>query len=259
MSVIGVPAPTETQTLQELKRDPSLSDRVAKALINYIFEQGLRPGEKLPSERELGDFFKVSRTVIREAVRALVGKGLLQSHSGARLTVSTTASDAVGDLLDLVLRAHAIGDPKATQRALWKLHEVRSTIEVEIAGLAAERATPPDIAQLRYAAALLESATADEDRVGADEIFHRAIAEATHNEFYVIVLSSLSGPLQQLRRATLKLKKGAPNARAAHARILKRIAAGDASGARAAMSAHIAESGRALGKLTDKHLHGEGP
>lgn len=245
---------TESFSLKEIKRERTLSEKVAEALTSYIFENGLRPGDKLPSERELGEYFKVSRTVIREAVRSLVGKGLLQSQSGARLTVSEVASEAVGDLLDLVLRGRAIGDEKATQLALWQLHEVRSTIEVQIAGLAAQRATPAEIDRLREVTKLLDRAVTDEDRVAADEAFHRAIAQATHNEFYVVLLDSLVGPLQQLRRATLKLKKGAPNARAAHSRIFERIAAGDVEGARAAMAVHIAESGQALQKLTQEEL-----
>ncbi|MGE0240700.1 MAG: FadR/GntR family transcriptional regulator [Parvibaculaceae bacterium] len=245
---------TESFPLKEIKREPTLSERVADALTSYIFENGLRPGDKLPSERELGEYFKVSRTVIREAVRSLVGKGLLHSHSGARLTVSEVASEAVGDLLDLVLRGRAVGDQKATQQALWQLHEVRSTIEVQIAGLAAQRAAPAEIDQLREVMKALDKAATDEERVQADEAFHRAIAQATHNEFYVVLLDSLVGPLQQLRRATLKLKKGAPNARAAHALIFARIAAGDVEGARAAMAVHIVESGEALQKLTPEHL-----
>lgn len=240
--------------LKEIKREPTLSEKVAEALTSYIFDNGLRPGDKLPSERELGEYFKVSRTVIREAVRSLVGKGLLQSHSGARLTVSEVASEAVGDLLDLVLRGRAVGDQQGTQRALWQLHEVRSTIEVQIAGLAAQRATPEEIERLGQVLKLLDKASSDEEKVQADEAFHRAIAEATHNEFYVVLLDSLVGPLQQLRRATLKLRKGAPNARAAHARIFDRIAAGDVEGARAAMAVHIAESGQALQRLTPEEL-----
>ncbi len=247
-------AVSESLSLKEIKRDPTLSEKVAQALTSYIFDNNLRPGEKLPSERELGEMFKVSRTVIREAVRSLVGKGLLHSHSGARLTVSEIDGEAVGDLLDLVLRGRAVGNEQQIQQALWQLHEVRSTIEVQIAGLAAQRATPKEIDALREVTKLLDKAANDEERVGADEAFHRAIAQATHNEFYVVLLDSLVGPLQQLRRATLKLKKGAPNARAAHTRIFARIEAGDVEGARAAMAVHIAESGQALERLTSEHL-----
>jgi GntR family transcriptional repressor for pyruvate dehydrogenase complex len=253
----GTPMDNEAPSmvsLKEIRREPTLSEKVAEALTSYIFDKGMRPGDKLPSERELGEHFKVSRTVIREAVRSLVGKGLLQSQSGARLTVSEIASEAVGDLLDLVVRGRAGGDQKATQQALWKLHEVRSTIEVQIAGLAAQRASADEVEGLRRVASRLDAAKNNEERVAADEAFHRAIAKATHNEFYELILDSLVGPLQQLRRATLKLKTGAPDASAAHGRILNRIAAGDVEGARAAMAVHIAESGQALEKLTHEHL-----
>lgn len=237
-----------------IRRESTLSEKVAESLTSYIFEHKLRPGDKLPSERELGEYFMVSRTVIREAVRSLVGKGLLQSQSGSRLTVAAVDTEAVGDLLDLVVRGRAMDDPDAMRGALWKLHEVRSTLEVQIAGLAAERATPAEVEALHEAAKRLEKARNDEARALADVAFHRAIAAATHNEFYVVMLDSLVGSLMQLRRATLRLKSGAPDAVAGHARILDRIAAKDVEGARAAMARHITESGRALKKLKAEHL-----
>jgi len=236
-------------TLKSVKRQRPLSETVAEALTKYIFDSGLRPGDRLPSERELGEKFGVSRTVIREAVRSLVGKGLIQSHTGTRLVVSTVEANSVGDLLDLVLRGHTLKKGGDWQEALWSLHEVRSTIEVEIAGLAAERATDKDIDRIEAAAQKMDSASSDDARVLADEAFHNAIAVGTHNEFYLLILESLVTPLRELRKATLELKTGVPDASSAHAKILAAIRGRDKSGARAAMAKHIVESGSALERI----------
>lgn len=236
-------------TLKSIKRQRPLSETVAEALTEYIFDSGLRPGDRLPSERELGEKFGVSRTVIREAVRSLVGKGLIHSHTGTRLVVSTVEANSVGDLLNLVLRGHTLKEGGDSQVALWSLHEVRSTIEVEIAGLAAERATDKDINRMAAAAHKMDEATTDDARVLADEAFHNAIAVGTHNEFYLLILESLVTPLRKLRKATLELKTGVPDATSAHAKILSAIRARDKSGARTAMAKHIVESGRALEKI----------
>ncbi len=69
-------------------REPRLSDKVAELLLETILSPGLQPGDRLPSERELGEQFGVSRTVIREAVRALAAKGVINVRTGSGLRVA---------------------------------------------------------------------------------------------------------------------------------------------------------------------------
>ncbi len=248
--------PTSGKSIQQVQRDPPLSEKVSDALVSYILESGLKPGDRLPSERELCEQFNVSRTVVREAVRSVIGKGLIQSHSGARLTVSAVATKAVSDVLNLFLHGRKGIDGEPGAKAMRDLHEVRSMIETQIARRAAERATEEEIAAIAARADDLLNATTDDQRIAADEEFHRMIANASHNEFYLMLLDSLVIPLRELRRETLKLKQGGPDAAAAHARILSKIAAHDAEGARAAMEQHIQESGMAIEQIVAQQLSG---
>ena len=127
---------------RQVERAARLSDKVAEAMLETILRRGLRPGTALPSERELGEQYGVSRTVIREAVRALTSRGVIDARAGRGLTVSQVAADAVSSSMRLYL--HGLEElPYA------KIHEVRVGIETQIAGLAAERATDEEIAELR--------------------------------------------------------------------------------------------------------------
>ena len=85
----------------QVEREPSLPDRVARLMLGAISRGELRPGDRLPTERELGDQFGVSRTVIREAVRSLVAKGVLEVRSRSGLSVAAVDSDHVREIMGL--------------------------------------------------------------------------------------------------------------------------------------------------------------
>jgi len=235
-------------------RSEPLSQKVANGMVRFIFEHNLKPGDRLPSERELGEHFQVSRTVIREAVRSLVGRGIVQSQLGKRLVVSEANTNAVGDALELVVRNRVLGGTEASHETLLNLHEVRSMLEVHIAGLAAQRATEGEIDYIRSCAQALEGATTIAGKSSTDMEFHRAIAAAAHNEFYLVLLDSLQRPLRILRMATYNMQEGIPDAIRLHARIIDRIVAHDVEGARAAMAVHITESGEALKRMDSSYL-----
>src|SRR3989442_2687911 len=122
-------------------REPRLSDKVAELLLETILSPDLQPGDRLPSERELGEQFGVSRTVIREAVRALAAKGVIDVRTGSGLRVAAVDSATVSESMSLFMRG-------STTLDYPKVHEVRAMLEVEIAGLAAERASREDLAEL---------------------------------------------------------------------------------------------------------------
>src|SRR6266550_8265050 len=125
----------------QVTREPRLSDKVADLMLETILSRKLMAGDRLPSERELGEQFGVSRTVVREAVRSLVAKGLIEVQSGSGLRVAAVGPAAVRESMRLFLRAG--------QLDFEKVHEVRAVLEVHIAGVAADRATTADIEQLR--------------------------------------------------------------------------------------------------------------
>src|SRR4051794_22856687 len=167
------------------KRERRLADKVADLLLETIVARGLAPGERLPSERELGEQFGVSRTVVREAVRALAAKGVVDVRTGSGLRVAAVEASAVSESMRLFLRGSG-------PLPYAKVHGVRSMIEIQGAGGAAPPATAEDHAMLREAcdtmAAVLDDVEAASE---ADVDFHSALARATHNQLYGVMLNSI--------------------------------------------------------------------
>lgn len=220
------------QTLfAQVAREPRLSDKVAEMMLETILSKRLNVGDRLPSERELGDQFGVSRTVVREAVRALVAKGVIEVRSGSGLRVAAVAADAVRESMSLFLRGGELD--------FENLNEVRALLEVHLAGLAANRATAEDIGRLRETHAQMDRESGDVEAAALDDLeFHRRIALATHNVLFLVLMDSIGSALVDIRRANLR-SGSTPMTLSQHAAILDAIEAGDADGARDAMAAHL--------------------
>lgn len=226
---------------EQLAREPSLSDKVASLILEKITSQHLKPDDRLPSERRLGEQFGVSRTVIREAIRSLVAKGVVHSEHGLRVAAIDGA--AITESMRIFLEQGGID--------YERVYEVRSMIEIQIAALAAERATEPEIERLREAAERIASVL--DDPVAAAEVdveFHRTLAQLAHNELYLVMLGSIGSVLLEARRASLSLPGRTEIGLRFHRRITKAVAARDPEGARAAMEAHLADSLRAWRRAT---------
>ena len=215
----------------QVAREPRLSDKVAEMMLDTILSHRLQVGDRLPSERELGEQFGVSRTVVREAVRALVAKGVIEVRSGSGLRVAAVDAAAVTESMSLYLRGGTLD--------FEKVHEVRALLEVHIAGVAAERATDADLARLREVHERMERERADVDAAARDDLeFHRVIAGATQNDLYLLLMDSIGAALIDIRRENLG-SGSAPMTLSQHESVLDRVAAGDADGAREAMAAHL--------------------
>jgi GntR family transcriptional regulator, transcriptional repressor for pyruvate dehydrogenase complex len=215
----------------EIRREPRLSDKVSEMMLDTILSKGLSAGDRLPSERELGEQFGVSRTVVREAVRALVAKGIIEVRSGSGLRVAAVNASAASESLSLYLRAGGFD--------FEKLHEIRMLLETHIAGLAAERVTDEELSVIRAVHERLAPEGTDVDAAARSDLeFHRLIALATHNELYAVLLDSIGNGLLDVRRENLG-SGSAPMTLEQHAEILDRISAHDPSGARAAMAEHL--------------------
>ncbi|WP_376797020.1 FadR/GntR family transcriptional regulator [Thermogemmatispora sp.] len=226
--------------LQQLRppvRAARLSDQVAAQLQALVIEGAFKPGEKLPSERELCELLGVSRTVVREAIRALVVKGLLEVRPGGGMAVRAPDTALVSELMSMMLRT---GNKEI---AFAHVQEVRRLLEVEIAGLAAERRDEEDLgrmeAQLR---AMVEFEHDPQRWAEADVAFHAAIATATHNPLYPILLGTISDLLMEVRLTGVSLPGTPQRAQRYHVPIFERIKAGDRIGARKAMLDHLRES-----------------
>jgi len=214
-----------------VNRERRLSDKVADMMLETILSDRLQVGDRLPSERELGEQFGVSRTVVREAIRALVTKGVIDVRSGSGLRVAAVDANAVSESMSLFLRGGTLD--------FEKVHEVRAVLEVHLAGLAAERATDDDVAQLREIHERMQTETSDVEAAARDDLeFHRAIARATHNELFLLLMDSIGSSLIDIRRENLG-SGSAPMTLSQHESILDAIAARDPEAARAAMETHL--------------------
>lgn len=224
-------ADVEPALFEQIAREPRLSDKVADLMLETILSNRLQVGDRLPSERELGEQFGVSRTVVREAVRALVAKGVIEVRSGSGLRVAAVGSAAVSESMSLYIRGAAVD--------FEKVHEVRVLLEVHIAGLAAERATDDDVRRLRDVHDRMSREQADVAAAAVHDLeFHRMIARATQNDIYLVLMDSIGSALIEIRRENLATGS-TPATLGQHAAVLERIAQHDADGARAAMAEHL--------------------
>jgi len=215
----------------QVAREPRLSDKVAEMMLETILSNRLNVGDRLPSERELGEQFGVSRTVVREAVRALVAKGVIEVRSGSGLRVVAVDADSVRESMSLFLRGGAID--------FDKVNEVRSLLEVHIAGLAAERRTEDDLVGLREIHDQMKREADDVPAAALDDLeFHRRIAEATRNKLFLVLMDSIGTALIDIRRANLG-SGSTPMTLSQHETVLDAIEAGNAAAARDAMAAHL--------------------
>jgi GntR family transcriptional regulator, transcriptional repressor for pyruvate dehydrogenase complex len=200
-----------------------------------VISDGLKPGERLPPERELCSHLGVSRTVVREALNLLEARGLISIEHGRGAVVSGGNPQAVRDTLGMLLRVQ----PKT----LWELLEIRKILEVEVAGLAAERAGHDDVAAMRLQLdRMRDSIDAPEGYVDADVEFHALLAQTTRNEVLLTMLEPVVELLRASRRVSAARPGNALRALGEHEAILRRVAAGDSGGAREVMRVHLAKT-----------------
>ncbi|GAB4540407.1 MAG: FadR/GntR family transcriptional regulator [Anaerolineae bacterium] len=222
---------------QTIKRGTTLANRVTHQIEQLIIEGHLQPGDRLPPERELAHQFGVSRTVVREAVRALVAKSLLEVQPGSGTVVRRPTTRSVAQSMTMLLRA---GRPEIDYD---KVHEVRRLLEVEIAGLAAERRTPEDLEEM---AEILRQASEIQDDQHCfpecDVAFHAALARATHNELFSLLLDSMADVMIKVRELGFTVPGMPARALKHHNAIYEQVKAGDPEQARQAMREHLIEA-----------------
>jgi GntR family transcriptional regulator, transcriptional repressor for pyruvate dehydrogenase complex len=209
---------------RELDR-PRVYERLTRWLVRHAATAGLRPGDRLPGERELAAKLGVSRASIRQAMVVLEVQGVIRVRQGAG-TYLRRVPDSGEILSDLVER----------RRRLPEVLEARAALEVHLAGLAARRRDDDDLRALAEGLELMEAEIADGD-IGAsgDEAFHGAVTRAAHNGVLRALMDFLAAPIEETRLESLS-EPGRPRESLAHHRaIAEAIERGDARAAADAM------------------------
>lgn len=226
------------QPFRGIARNLSLSDKVVEQLTEAIVSHELPPGERLPSERDLGEKFKVSRTVVREAIRSLAARGLVRVTSGRGVEVNEIGSENVADSMRLLVRGREGLDYR-------KVNEVRTVLDVQAAGLAARRARSDDIDRLEKICDDHEECLKKGDLAAAAELdfqFHRELTRASGNELLLGMLDSIADVLREVRYQAMTKPHVGEAGLEAHRRILKGVKSGSDAAARRAMAKHLAEA-----------------
>jgi len=203
--------------------------------IKDMIKQGtLKTGDQLPTERELAEAFKVSRPSVREALRALESQGFLVSRQGDGTYVTQQP-------IELLIEpfASVILKEKFDQLELF---EMRRLIEPQLAYLAAERATPAEIAEMEQSLTLQEQElTGSEPLPTPEKTIHDLIFQAARNKILLSIMESLMDSLAESRDRYLQIEDRPEKSLARHGNILTAIKAGNGELAADIMREHLEE------------------
>src|SRR5262252_2092257 len=228
-------APAGDRLVYKLVRTSRLYEQIVQQIEESIVKGDLKPGDQLPAERELAQRFGVSRTAVREAVKALREKGLVEAYSGKGTFITDGTTQAVRQSLDLMVK---IGQPEVSTH----LAEVRAILEPEIAALAARRIQEAELATMREAVAVMDGSGQDPQAfIEADLDFHLALAEGADNPLILSLLDSIVGLLREQRLRIFQVPGGPDRGQFHHKRILEAIEDRDPERAREAMRAHLTQ------------------
>lgn len=213
-------------------RPTHVPDDLSANLEQLIVDGDLGVGERIPAERDLAASLRVSRASVREALRDLELKGLIDRRPGRGTIVS-------GDSQRTRQGGSLLGRLSSSERDLLEVMDLRATIEPPIAARAASRATAAGVRGLREIVQAMEVASSAEETVELDERFHREISRASHNPLLIRLLEVTTEWMGPSRKATLQSADRRAASIVAHRRILAAIADHDPEAAEAAMAAHI--------------------
>ena len=219
----------------------TLAERVAADLRAEIVGRRLKPGDRLPGEIEHARRLGVSRGIVREGRRQLVAAGLIEVANGRRAVVSKLRAAPLDGFL-----ANAVA---TRQLAVGEVLELRRALEIAVAGLAARRRTAADITALARLVEQMRATVGRRVYLKHDLAFHVALARATQNPLFVMLIESMRDPLAASMRASHVRRRGArdfAHAHAAHEAILAAVTAGDGAAAERAMRAHFVDVAAAL-------------
>lgn len=228
--------------LDIVSQDTGLVSSAISAITKHIRENELGPGEKLPSELTLSNKLGVSRTVVREAFRSLAAMRLIELSAGKRATVAMLDHGAMSFMFE-----HGIHTEQIT---IQQIYDVRRTIEVRTVTLAALRRTDVEALEILHHAELMEVDFGNTDLVMEHDLaFHFAIAKASKNPVFELILGAFQGVTRQTWHIGWQSRTSDQQRHAAgllHISIAQAVAAGDPQAAANLMARHFDESVHAL-------------
>lgn len=219
-----------------------LFDAVVKQIEALITAERLAAGDAIPSERRLSELLGVSRSVVREAMRALERSGLIEIKPGRGAFVANPTADSVVRPLSLLIRMR--------RGTVHDCLEFRRYLEPQIAHLAAQRRSDRDVEMMGAAVNGMDAwMHAPERFIEYDLAFHSALAQATGNPVFLLVLDSTIGLMQEIRAQTMHLSGAFDRDRSEHRSIFERVRHADPAGAEAAMIVHLDSIARQLSQV----------
>jgi GntR family transcriptional repressor for pyruvate dehydrogenase complex len=217
-----------SKSIYKTIKQKRLSGEVTNQITDLILQNHLQPGDKLPPERQLAEELGVSRTVLREAMKALEEKGLVEVKQGSGTFVCSPSFEMVSDSLSLLLQANM---PRYLE-----LMDVREILDVAIAGRLAEGATREDIDKLSERIAWMwQVLDSPEEFVEGDVAFHIEFYQAAKNEVLLTIMQPVMELLVEAMEMTFEPPGSAESSLRRHEKLVECIRAGDAKGARNAM------------------------
>jgi GntR family transcriptional repressor for pyruvate dehydrogenase complex len=215
------------------KENPPVAAKLVVAYVRQLIESGkFRAGDKLPPERELAQLIGVSRATVRAGLQSLATVGVVDSRRGAGTFVAD--GPPLLDVNPLSLFSALHGIPRA------ELFEARRVIEIDLAGLAAERTRGGELAAISEEVMEMFASIDDVHRFLVHDIrFHRAVATAARNPLLAAIMEMVADLFYDQRKKTVDRWRDAPEAAEQHRRIYQAIRAGDVERARREMDTHL--------------------
>jgi DNA-binding FadR family transcriptional regulator len=223
--------------LTKLSRE-TLAEQAAKNLIAFIEAQNLKPGKLLPPESQLAANFGVSRPIIREALKCLEGKGIVEVVSGKGAVVKPLDSQPLQLFFERAVQME--------REAIIDLMELRRGVEVQSAALAAQRRTPEAVARLaEIVAEMRHNLHLSDAYVELDVAFHLQIASMTRNTMLCYLVGAIRDAIKDVLHERLlrpQTDEQLERVQLGHEAILASLEQGDSTAAERAMAAHFDEA-----------------
>ncbi len=210
----------------------STRDRVVDHVRRLIEERELGPGDRLPGERDLALELRVSRPSVRSGLEALESMGVLVSRRGAGTFIAEGPPDLGTEPLSLLASLHRLTPNE--------MFEARLVLEAGVAALAAQNATPDQLATMAEEVTEMFVSLEDPQAFLVHDVrFHRAVAAGCGNRVLAALMEMVSAQFYELRRRTIRKARDLKESAEMHRRVYRAIRAKDREAARAAMTEHL--------------------